>query len=138
GEIVFSEEPDGLYLDSTAIVDSVALNETRIEIEMSTRFTREVKIVNATEGDRVMFTNLEDDSNADIVIEDVDGDIVFEGRVMGNMMVGGENRSIFVIHDLDPGEYKITLSFPENQVAYNQTLIVDEGDDGTPIASPES
>lgn len=138
GEMVFSEEEDGLYLDSTFITDSMELNNPPITIELSPRFTREVKIVNVTNGDWIVFANQEEESSADIVIEDAEGSVIFEGDAMGHMLVGGESRNAFVVHDMEPGEYKLTITFSEDGVTYNQTLVVSDGDTATPAASPES
>lgn len=138
GELVFVEVDGELYLDGSAIHETVQLNEESITIEISQRFTREVKRVAVTEGDLVHFENLEEDASAKIFITSSDGETVFEGSAMGNMLVGGEDRDQFVVHNLEPGEYTVTIRFDGDGVTYRITLDVSGASDATPVASPVS
>lgn len=140
GEMVFREESDGFYLDGTAISDSIELNQPPVDVELSTRFTREVKIIDVANGEMmVVFDNIEEEASANIVITDPEGETIFEGFAPALHLVGGEPTHIFVIHDLAPGAYQVTITFDgDDAVTYNQTLMVSDGDDATPVASPES
>lgn len=137
GELVFLSEDDGLYLDGGSLAESVELNEEPVVIEIGERFTREVKLVDVSNGDRVRFDNQEEEANAEIVIVNTDGETIFEGSAMGTMLVGGESRSVFVVHDLEPGEYVVTITFSPSGITYNVTLVVGEDQQATPVATPE-
>ncbi len=138
GELVFSEEADGLYLDGSALESEVEFLDEPVTVELSTQFTREVKIITVANGDRVVFDNVEEEANAAIVIVDADGETVFQGSAMGTRLVGGENRNIFVVHDLAPGEYQVTVTYFPDDVTYGATLVVEENDAATPVASPDA
>lgn len=138
GELVFTSEDDGYYLDGAAVAEPVELNDEPVTVELSTRFTREVKVINATNGDTVVFDNTEEENSANIVITDGDGATIFEGFAGGTHLVGGENSNIFVVHNIEPGEYQVTVTFSPDDVTYGATLVIQDSDSATPEASPES
>lgn len=138
GEMVYLETEDGLYLDGTTIHDSAQLNEEPVVIELSLNTTREVKMVDVAQGDKVVFENTEDEASANITIVGPDGEIIFEGDSMGTGLVGGEDRPIFAAHNLVPGEYIATITFDKDGVTYNVTLMVSEAAPATPVATPGS
>lgn len=140
GELIFVEVEGDLYMDGSAISESVTLNNDPVRIQLSTTFTREVKLINVSNGDLVVFDNTEEEASADIAITDPEGETIFEGNAMAELMVGGEDSNLFVIHDLEPGEYKVTVTFDEkgNGVVFGATLVVSEDASATPVASPEA
>lgn len=138
GELVFTEEADGLYLDGSALDSDVEFLDEPVTLELSTRFTREVKIINVSNGDKLVFKNIEEEASAAIVITNPAGETIFEGSAPAIRMVGGEPTHIYVIHNLEPGEYQITVTFSPDQIVYGATLVVEESDAATPVASPEA
>lgn len=138
GELIFAAIDEGYYLDGSALTSDVEFLAEQTVVELSTTFTREVKIINVTNGDQLVFRNMEEEASASIVITDAGGEKIFEGHAGGQFLVGSENVNIFVVHDLEPGEYEILVTYSPEDVKYSVTLVVGEGDDATPVASPES
>lgn len=138
GELVFTEFDDMYYLDASRLSGDVVVLAEPTVVELSTTFTREVKIINVTDGDKVVFDNQEQEASAKIVITSTDGDTIFEGFAGGTTLIGGENSNIFVVHGLEPGDYQIEVTFSPDDVKFSATLVVGDGDDATPVASPES
>lgn len=137
GEMIFVAVEGDYYLDSSALTSDVEFLAEPTVVELSTTFTREVKIIEVTNGDMVVFDNQEDEASATIVITDESGETIFEGFAGGTMLVGGENSNIFVVHDLKPGEYQVNVTFSPDDIKYGATIVVAEGS-ATPVASPEA
>lgn len=138
GELVFADVEGQLYLDGSAIHDSAEMSNERVVVEISTRFTREVKIIEARNGDVVAFDNIDEEASADIVITNAEGETVFEGSAMAYGMDGGEDYNLFAIHNLEPGEYQVMVTFSPDDITYGATLVVSGDTSATPEASPES
>lgn len=138
GEMVFVNEDAGYYLDGSTVVDRADLNPESIDVELSTVFTREVKIIEAANGDKVVFENTEDKTSATIVITNADGEPVFEGFAPALQLVGGTPSNVFIVHNLEPGEYQVTVVFDQDDVTFGATIVVSEDAGATPEASPES
>lgn len=135
GEMVFIEENGELYLDSAFLRDEVEIG-TWHDVQVSERFTREVKIVEMANGDAIAFDNQSEESMADIVITNPDGETIFEGNAMAVGMVGGETQNIFVAHDLEPGDYTATVTFQERDVTMSITIHVGESNSTPEAATP--
>lgn len=125
GEMVFVAEGEFFYLDDAYLTTEATLNGETIEIRLNEISTREIKIYEVAQGDRVVWTN-ESESNVDIQVADAEGLIVFNGHVGGTTLVGGEDRNVLPIVNLAPGEYTITTTFQESDIIYTATLIVAE------------
>ena len=138
GELVFAATDGEYYLDGSAVNIEPATLSDPIVVELSTTFTREVKMISAINGDQIVFQNTEEEESASIVIANADGETVFEGHAGGTTLVGGEDKNIFVVYDLEPGEYQVAVTFSPSEVVYGATLIVGADDGATPVASPES
>lgn len=136
GELVFVDHEGILYLDGGVIIEAIDLNDEAITIEMSETFTREVKMLEVVNGDHIYFENTEREASADIAVVTSDGETIFNGAVMAIDMVGGENRDVFVVHNLEAGEYTITISFSPGGIEYNVMLVVTGGANATPPATP--
>ena len=138
GELIFAAVDEGFYLDGSTLASDVEFLAEPTVVELSKTFTREVKIINVTHGDMVVFDNQEDEASAEIAITDANGDIVFEGFAGGSTMVGGEDTNILVVYDLEPGEYQVDVTFSPDDIVYTATLVVSDNDAATPIATPGS
>lgn len=138
GELVFVAADEGYYLDGSALPSDVEFLAEPTVVELSKTFTREVKIINVSNGDQIVFDNVEDEDSATIVISDADGETIFEGFAPAVQMVGGEPTHIFVVHDLEPGEYQVDVTFSPDDVKYGATIVVSDDASATPVASPEA
>lgn len=138
GEFVFAEIDGEYYLDSSFLPSDVEFLAEPTVVELSKTFTREVKIIEVSNGDQIRFNNVEDEDSAEIVITNTDGETIFEGFAPAVQMVGGEPTHIFVVHDVEPGEYQLEVTFSPDDVKYGATIVVSEGDAATPVASPEA
>lgn len=137
GELVFIEKDDELYLDQAALRDETELGEQH-EIQISERFTREVKIVEMTNGDSLTFDNQSEESMANIHITNANGETIFEGNSMAVGMVGGETQDIFVAHDLAPGDYTATVTFEGSDIKMNVIIHIAESNSTPEAATPAS
>lgn len=138
GELVFAEVDGGFYLDSSTIAQTVEMNDEHVVVELSTRFTREVKIIEVKNGDVVVFDNVDEEASADIVVTDANGETVFEGHDKATLMVGGEDSNILAIHNMESGEYQVSVTFTPGDIQYGATLVVSEDGIATPVASPSN
>lgn len=138
GELVFVATDDGYYLDGSSLPNDVEFLAEPTVVELSKTFTREVKIIEVSNGDQIRFNNVEDEDSAEIVITNTDGETIFEGFAPAVQMVGGEPTHIFVVQDVEPGEYQLEVTFSPDDVKYGATIVVSEGDAATPVASPEA
>ena len=133
GEMVFVDNDSELYLDQASLSDAIQLGEQH-EIQISEKFTREVKIVEMTNGDSLRFENTSEEGMAFFTIHDSQGEKIFEGNAMGDGMVGGEVQDIFVAYNLQPGDYTATVTFSPGEVTMNITIVIEEPS-GTPEAA---
>lgn len=136
GEMVFVENDGNLYLDSAALTEDMELGESH-EIEISEKFTRETKVVEMNGGDTLRFTNVSEESHAEITIVDPSGDTIFVGNAMPQMMAGGETQNVFVAHNPVPGVYTVTIRFMESDVTMTVLIMVPGSPPATTVATPE-
>ncbi len=139
GEFVFEENDGELYLDGSTVSDTIELNAEPIQVDISLESTREVKIIEASFADKIVFNNLETDASAKLTITDADGETIWEGSAMGNELVGGADMDQFVVGHMPVGEYNVDIQFDdEDAIRYSMTLVVDGSGAATPVASPEA
>lgn len=126
GEMVFLDQNASLYLDSTHLTDSTELSGDVITLDLAENFTREIKIVEVSEGDLVVFNNTETTTGISISIAAADGTVVFEGFQKDTDAFTGGSRNTFVVHDLEDGQYIATIIFELSGIKYDVTLVVGE------------
>ena len=123
GELIFAEDDGFSYLDDSFLTTETELNGETTEVVINEVFTREVKIYDVTEGDRIVWRN-EAESAAIISVTTADGEEIFSGHVLGDGMVGGENKNVLPIVNLEPGEYTVHIAFEGSGVASTATIVV--------------
>lgn len=121
GELEFIEHDGALYLDGSHLKTDLAPGTTH-EVVISDRPLRQPYIVNAENGDTVVFNNTTAESSASIIITKPDGETIFEGFAGGTGLVGGDNENVFVALNLEPGNYTATISVYPGDVVSTVTL----------------
>ncbi|MCO5228986.1 MAG: hypothetical protein M9934_11985 [Thermomicrobiales bacterium] len=125
GEMVFVLDGEFFYLDEANLTTEATLDGETVEIMLNEVSTREIKMYEVSQGDRIVWTN-ESESAVTIEVTNADTNIIFDGWASGGMLVGGEDRNVLPIVNMEPGEYTIIVRFVDSEIAYTATIIVTE------------